>query len=261
MYLGHATWKPREAAADLRVNRRVPALVFEHIRTDQQPALDKFKSFQASGRRLGHAGDLFRFLDWRNSGWPDSTIFEPLFNVAIQARLPILPGDLPRDLMRRAAKEGETAIPAEERARLKLDAPLDPRVQDALLTELEESHCGLMPKTAFGKMAFAQRLRDAHLADAVLGAAETHGSAILLAGNGHMRTDRGVPFYLRQRAPGRKVVSVMLIEVEEGKTDPQAYVPRDPDGKPAADYIVLTPRQERADPCAAMRDAMQSRRG
>ena len=136
---------------------------------------------------------------------------------------------------------------------------MEPRLQDALLTELEESHCGMMPKTAFGNMAFAQRYRDAHLADAVLKAAEKQGSAILLAGNGHVRTDRGVPAYLRQRAPDRKVVSVMLIEVEDGKTDPQAYVPRDPDGKPVADYIVLTPRQQRPDPCEAMRARMKSR--
>ena len=39
----------------------------------------------------------------------------------------------------------------EELARLKLDQPLEPRLHDALLTELEESHCGMMPKTAFGK--------------------------------------------------------------------------------------------------------------
>ena len=48
----------------------------------------------------------------------------------------------------------------------------------------------------------------------------------------------------------------MLIEVEDGKTDPEAYVPRDPDGKPAADYIIFTPRAERDDPCVKMRAKM-----
>jgi uncharacterized iron-regulated protein len=240
---------------------KLSAVVFEHIRTDQQPALDRFTEFNATARRLGTSSDMFRFLDWDKSGWPDKKIFEPLFSAAIQNKLPIYPGDLPRDTMRRAAKEGETALPPEERARLKLDTPLAPALNDALLTELEESHCGMMPKTAFGKMAFAQRYRDAHLADAVLKAAETHSSAILLAGNGHMRTDRGVPYYLRQRAPDKKIVSVMLVEVEEGKTDPRAYIPLDPDGKPAADYIVLTPRQGRPDPCEQMRAAMKGKKG
>ena len=66
-----------------------------------------------------------------------------------------------------------------------------------------------------------------------------------------------MPLYLRQRVPDRKFVSVMLVEVEDDKTDPQAYVPRDPDGMPAADFIVLTPRQPRPDPCEAMRAAMK----
>ena len=229
-------------------------LVFEHIRADQQPALDTFAEFNAKARRLGNSGDLFRFLDWDKSGWPDKKIFEPLFSAAINARLPILPGDPPRERVRAIAKGGAAALTDEERQRFKLDQPLEPKLQDALLDDLEASHCGLMPKTAFGGMAVAQRYRDAHLADALAEAAGKHGAAILLAGNGHVRKDRGVPYYLQQMAPNRKVVSVMLLEVEDGKNDPQAYIPRDPDGKPAVDYILFTPRAERKDPCAEMRE-------
>ena len=32
-------------------------------------------------------------LDWDKSGWPDKAIFEPLFQAAIEAKLPILPGE------------------------------------------------------------------------------------------------------------------------------------------------------------------------
>jgi uncharacterized iron-regulated protein len=94
------------------------------------------------------------------------------------------------------------------------------------------------------------------MADMLLKASEKHGSAILIAGNGHVRNDRGVPWYIRQRAPDRKVVSVMLVEVEDGRNYAEAYVPRDPDGKPAADYIIFTPRAEREDPCVKMRSGM-----
>ena len=45
----------------------------------------------------------------------------------------------------------------------------------------------------------------------------------------------------------------MLAEVEDGKNDPLDYVPRDPDGKPAIDAVILTPRAERPDPCEAMK--------
>ena len=53
----------------------------------------------------------------------------------------------------------------------------------------------------------------------------------------------------------------MLIEVDEGKTDPQAYVPLDPDGRPVTNYVVLTPRQQRPDPCAAMRARVNGKKG
>ena len=143
------------------------------------------------------------------------------------------------------------------------EGPLEPRLQDALLGELEESHCGMMPKSAFVNMAFAQRYRDAYLADALVSAAGAHGAAVLLAGNGHVRLDRGAPLYLRQRVPARRIVSVMLEEAaQDAETaeaaDPQPHVARDPDGKPVADFVVLTARQERPDPCEEMRKARRT---
>jgi uncharacterized iron-regulated protein len=229
------------------------AVIFEHIRTDQQSALDQFNAAAAASSQPPAAADLLKALEWDKSGWPKAAIFEPLFAAALDAKLPILPGDPPRGKARAVAMEGLSALDPAEAARLKLDTPLTAADQDQLLTELEDSHCGLMPKTAFGNMAVAQRYRDAHLAAQLAAAYRQHGTAVLLAGNGHVRTDRGVPYYLRQILPGVPIVSVMLIEVEDGKTDPAAYVPRDTDGKPAADYLVFTPRTERPDPCIEMR--------
>lgn len=239
----------------LRKSRAGPGLVFEHIRVDQQGGLDEFGRYddRAQGRRFGTAADLFRFLDWDKSGWPDKAKFEPLFKAVIESELPIYAGDPPRADIKRIAKEGEGALPEAERQRLGLDRPFPAAAQETLLDDLEKSHCGLMPKTAFTKLAYAQRYRDAYLADVVLKAASEHGSAILFAGNGHVRADRGVPYYLRQRAPAKKIVTVMLIEVEDGKYDPEAYDIKGADGQPLADFIVFTPRQWRPDPCEEMK--------
>jgi hypothetical protein len=49
------------------------------------------------------------------------------------------------------------------------------------------------------------------------------------------------------------VTTVLLVEVEDGQTEPADYVPRSPDGRPAADYAIFTPRAERADPCESLR--------
>ena len=230
------------------------AVVFEQIRADQQGALDKFVDFNAHARRLGTTGDLLEFLDWKNSPWAKTADYRPLFEAVVSARLPIYPGDPPREVIRKAAKEGSgAALSAGDRARLWLDKPLGPAQDAASLADIEASHCGMIPKSAQPNMAAAQRYRDAHMADALIRAANSHGSAILIAGNGHVRTDRGVPWYIRQRAPERKVVSVMLVEVEAGQNDPETYVPRDPDGKPATDFIIFTPKAERTDPCLSMK--------
>jgi uncharacterized iron-regulated protein len=225
-----------------------PALVFEHLRTDQAAALATRPEPTSAGAR-----DLLERLDWKNSGWPAAELFLPIFEVAVTHALPMLPGHPARADVRDVARRGLEALPADMVSRLGLDVPLPEALQSALLDELEASHCGLMPRTAFTNMALAQRYRDAHMAAALADAAKTHGSAILFAGNGHVRSDRGVPFDLARLAPDRKVLSVLLMEVRDGRTDAGTYVDRDPQGKPAADFVVLTPRVDRPDPCEAMR--------
>lgn len=225
-----------------------PALVAEHIRADQQAALNDFRGLDPPGA----AADLFRLLEWDKSGWPEQKIFEPLFAAAIAAKLPIIPGDPAKGKVREVARGGFDVIPAEDRGRMRLDTTLPELLAADLAAELKGSHCGLLPETAVPGMSRAQHYRDAHLADQLIKAAGLQDVALLVAGNGHVRADRGVPWHVRQRDPAKKVVSVMLIEVEDGKTDPDSYVPRDPAGKPAADFILFTPRAERKDPCAEM---------
>jgi uncharacterized iron-regulated protein len=226
------------------------AVVFEQIRANQQSALDRFAA--SENRQSATVADLKRVLDWGKSGWPKD-IYDPLFQAVIAAGLPIYAGDVPRAEIMKAAKEGEGAVPAATRKRLGLDIPLGAKLDAASLSELEEAHCGAMPKSALGGFAFAQRYRDAQLADTVLRASREHGSAILIAGGGHVRKDRGVPWYIHKRAPDKPVVAVLFVEVEKGKADPAAYVPRGPDGELAADYLVFTPRAERGDPCEKLR--------
>jgi uncharacterized iron-regulated protein len=238
----------QEITAEGVGQRPRPGLVFEHIRADQAAGIEAFKDFDLRAARKGNVGDLFRFLDWKSSGWPDQEIFAPLFSAVLGTRLAILPGHPPRAAVRDVARNGLTALETTESKRLNLDAALPEPFQDALLGELEGSHCGMMPKSAFRNMAMAQRYRDAHMADALVLATEMNGSAILFAGNGHVRTDRGVPYYWRERKD-KPVAAVMLVEHEAGNID----IPRAPDGTWAADYVILTARAKRTDPCEEMR--------
>lgn len=230
-----------------------PAAVFEQFSTDRQPAIDAFLARPAAERT---PEAFLAAVDWKNGGWAKYDYW-PLLEAVVKAGLPIYAGDPPRNLMRRATKEGAAAISEAELKRLALDAPLPPALHDASLAELERSHCGAMPKTALDGLAFAQRLRDATIADVALRAFERHGTAVIFTGNGHVRADRGVPWYIRKRAPSVPVGTTLLVEVDEARQGADAYVPRTPEGSPAAGGILFTPRVDRPDPCEAFKARMQ----
>lgn len=232
------------------LSKETKAIVMEQLRADQDAGIAAFNDFNLKAARPATIDDFKKKVDWANGGW-DKYPYDPLLEAVIATRAPIYAGDPPRETIRRVAKEGAGALSDAERARLALDKPLGEKIDVVSAEEIEASHCGMLPKTAIPRMAFAQRYRDAHIADATLKATAEHGKAILLTGNVHALTDRGVPWYIRARAPEKKVVSIVLVEVEDGKVDPEAYVPRDADGKPAADFLVFTPTITREDPCAA----------
>lgn len=225
------------------------AAVFEHIRADQANAL-----MPPDGSPDRAADTLLDRLDWARSGWPAATMFRPLFAAVLAARMTLVPGEPASGMVRSVARNGLGNLPDAEQTRLFLDKPLPPPLAQALDQQLADSHCGLvLPGPAVAGLALAQRFRDAHLAAAMAGAATIRDTVVLLAGNGHVRTDRGVPWYLALDRPAARIYTVMFVEVENGRDAPSSYVPRDPEGRPAADAIVLTPRAERLDPCAQMR--------
>lgn len=236
--------------AVLTIGRRGRA-VFEHLRADQSAALAAWRA-QRTGRSQDDAERLLTALDWDKTGWPDRAMFMPLFAAVVTEGLDIVPGDLARDRMRDIARNGTGAVPPDEQARLALDHPLGPELASGLLDELEASHCGLIPRASFGSMAFAQRARDAALADAML-AGGREVPAVLFAGNGHVRADRGVAWYLARRAGDLRRVSILQLEVRAGLVDAEAY------DQGTADYVLFTPGNVRDDPCVEMRKAFQKR--
>ena len=228
------------------------SVVMEQMPNDKSAILDTFWRETAKNYKDGDIDKLKTAVDWANGGWSKYN-YDPLFLAILKGAQPIFAGDAPRETIKTIAKGGEAAVSAEDKTRLALDKPLGEKLDAAALSEIELAHCNALPKEALGGMAYAQRYRDATLSDGVITAISKRGSTLLIAGNGHVRKDRGVAWYLGQRKPGLKTLSIQLIEVEEGKTDAAAYVPLDPDGKPAADYVIFTPKAERADPCEAMK--------
>lgn len=231
-----------------------PTVVMEMIARDKADALSDYLARpDASAEGLGPA------LDWSESGWPEWRFYQPIAEAALSAGLNIAPGNPSGDVVRGTARNGYDTLGGERTGSLALDQPLSPALADALSDALYEGHCQLLPRERLAPMARVQRLRDAYMADVMLDA--DGGQAVLIAGNGHVRADRGVPWYLRRRVPESRAAVVMLVELNDSATSAADYVERGPDGAPVADYVWLTPRAQRPDPCAEMRQQMQQGSG
>ncbi|MFN3868899.1 MAG: ChaN family lipoprotein [Hyphomicrobiaceae bacterium] len=230
-------------------------VALEMLSPDQQEALDRFYGRKSKVPRQRTAGDFGRMLGWEKLGWPDYAIYEPIVAAALDAQLVLTPANPTREETRRVGREGLQALALDEARRLALDVDLDATGGEELSREIADSHCGMLPLSALANMSLVQRLRDARMADALLAVGEWKG-AILIAGNGHVRADRGVPWYMIRRGiPRESIVSVVHMEVRPDRLSPAEYL-SGADGA-VADFVVFTPRQPRPDACEEMKRQME----
>jgi uncharacterized iron-regulated protein len=174
----------------------------------------------------------------QSGGW-NWDYYRPYVALALEYQLPLLAANLSRDDAEKIVRQGYGAVFDAATIR---DLDLDPTpagLQSSQEKEVEEGHCHALPTDLLPRMAQAQMARDAVMA-AVLRSQAASG-AVLLAGDGHVRRDLGVPRWLGASALPR-VLSVGFLE--RGVTDP----PVD-----AFDAIIVTRAAPRADPCAALR--------
>jgi uncharacterized iron-regulated protein len=247
----HHLLQARLVRAALAAGRR-PALAFEMLTEDQQPAID------ASLARAPRDPDaLAAAVGWKESRWPDFAWYRPIFTAGLEAGLPVVAANLPRAQMRAIVSKGATAVEEPLRTRLSRDEPIPADVQEGLREEMRASHCAALPESMIDPLVLAQRARDAQMALRVAEAGRERG-AILVTGNGHARTDRGVPAVLARELPGRRILSVAFIEVDPDAHDAAAQVAaivKDLGAKTFPfDYAVFTPGAKRDDPCHGLRE-------
>lgn len=210
------------------------AIVFEML----TPELAKAVTPDLRGDRSA----LAAALDWQDRGWPDFAMYHPIFTAAPGAA--IIGGGLPQGVVRETVGAGAEAVFAQEidavaGRRLGLDRDLPEDRQDEREQLQARAHCDALPEDMLSGMVEAQRLRDAALAHATMTAAEK-GPVVMITGNGHARTDWGVPAKLERAAPELSVLSIG--QLEAAPDAPQPY-----------DHWVITDAPERDDPCGAFR--------
>jgi len=243
VYLGEAHDNPVHHAHQARVLQAMlragarPALAFEMLTLDQQPAVDE------AMRGADGAAALDGRLRWRERGWPDFAMYQPLFELALRDRLPVIASDLDPGTVRRIAKEGLGVLPEAERARVTSRLRPDPEREARLEREIAEAHCGLLPAAAIPFMAQAWHARNVVMARYIGQALDEGRRVVVIVGRGHLERG-GLPDQLHALRPGTRQLIVDFVEAAPGESLPG----------PRSSYIRwLTPGVDRGDPCASLR--------
>ena len=215
-----------EFEAMLRSGAR-PALLMEQFDRERQPEIERARAGSAApdADQIIRAGSGAAVTETRGWNW---AFYRPLIALALAYDLPIVAANVSRDDARKVFTDGLAAGG--------FDSAVPPEITHAQADAIEHSHCGMLDSTQALRMAGAQVARDQFMARSVEAYAER--GVVLLAGNGHVRTDIGVPRWL---TPATRLRTVAIGLLEDGDGERGVY-----------DRVVTTPRQPRADPCATM---------
>ena len=208
-----------------------PALALEQLDRERQADVERAR--RERPRDAQHVIEAAGGTGWR---WD---FYRPFVALALEYELPLVAANLSRADAKAIAQGGlGTAFDADARARLGLEREVPADLQAAQERAVHAGHCFALPPEAWPGLARAQLARDAVMADAL----RAHGprGVVLLAGNGHVRRDLGVPRWL-PAADQPRVFAVGYLE--EGDAPPPG----------AFDAVVTTERVERPDPCEAFR--------
>lgn len=207
----------------LATRRGQGSLLLEMLNPEQQARVERLRASMAGGQA---PQDLLGELAWQ-PGWAWS-LYGPLVQYALRQPYPVLAANLDRAEIGRIYTQAPT---------LEGKAAAEP-VRAALLAQIRQSHCHLLPESQLPAMLAVQQQRDRRMAEAMLAAPEP---SLLLAGAFHVRRDLGVPLHLADLGAAAGTQVLLLAELGES-VEAQA-----------ADYLWYTPAQPAQDHCAKLR--------
>jgi uncharacterized iron-regulated protein len=247
--LEHARYLVLGETHDNRDHHQLQAQLVQRFLAAQPGAAVAFEMLDeddASALSAQTPSELERRVDWANSGWPDFALYQPIFEAALNARARVVAAH-PSTEHVRASMQG---VPEADARELHIDTPLPETQVKAQHDEIREAHCGHGNDQMLTAMQRAQVYKDAFMAHAI---AQTHVPTVLVAGRGHARNDRAVPYFLDRAAAG-DTLSIAFIEVDDRREDPSAY------DTEAFDYVIYTPRASDEDPCEKFRKQLEQMR-
>jgi len=222
----------RDLLAALLARGDRPALLLEQFDRERQPALDAASRPGAdrSAAALDAQVDAVVQAGGAVPGW-HWPFYRPYIRLALAHGLPIVAANVSRADARLVMQQGLAATG------WLAAVPDDISRQQAAI--LLASHCGQLDAAAAARLALSQVARDQFMARLV--ARHAGRGVVLLAGNGHVRADIGVPRWL---APDLRARTRAVGVLETDGT---------PGMEAAFDTVLHTTAQPRTDPCIGLR--------
>ena len=203
------------------------------------------------------ASQLIAVLKQEGDGWEYDKYYKAVFQAMYDAGFMLTAANLNRKNIAAIVMQDDSKVPANIKSIIE-HVSLSAEDTESLQKEIESSHCGMLLGKHAAGMIEGQRVRDAYMAKAVVDAKTKADKALLLAGSGHVRSDRGVPIYIKYLAPNLNVVTIGLAEVVDGHDDPQDYASRWGAKSLPFDYVWFTKAVDRPDPCEELRRHMKN---
>ena len=227
-------------------HHRLQAQILEQVGPSALVGFEMLDEQDESSVTAGMSADqIARASEWAQSGWPNFELYRPIFDVVNRLRMtPLAIHPSRQRLMRRARQPDKFA---EENATY-LSRLSKPGIAN-LRADIDRGHCGNAAGAMIDMMVGAQVFKDHWMASQVTSALEREQAgrrAVIIAGNGHVRRDYGLPNHLRQ-----KTMSIGLIEVQKDHLTIADYAPK------RFDYIWFTPRLNDDDPCEKYKKALE----
>lgn len=224
--------------------------VFHHrergsfIKLLAQPVMTIVSEHLPANSKVAFSGSTLSALElagFEKKSW-DWPLHEPLFDHIRAVGHILIGGNLAKGVSKDLAKNGRSILTLEMRDAI-ARATLDAKSGKALEQDLIDGHCGQLPEKYLGPMQLIQRATDSAFALTML----NNKPAILVAGNGHVRKDYGVPQVINAIAPEIKVISIGFHErAEQEKELIKSF-------NGIYDFVWFTEAASRTDPCAGFK--------
>jgi uncharacterized iron-regulated protein len=210
---GHAN--ACDHAAQVRLIRALAAhtplsVGLEMVAADRQATLDHFSQGKVPLEQLE------KVLDWKNTWGYPFELYRPVFEAALELKLPLAGLNIPKDVVRALSDKGLEGLTPRQSAWLPEQIPPPPPAQRQVLEEEFTRHQSFMKPSAgnatqaLERFLMVQAAWDTKMADAAVDAfGRFERPVVILAGSGHVEQGWGIGYRLRGLDPTAGVLLVM----------------------------------------------------